>query len=201
MNQTPVLHHTTEARETGGLSHAQTNRKLGFWMFLSSELLIFCGLIGGFLVTKHYASAWPTTEQLSIPLASVNTFLLLTSSLTVVLGLDGIRAGDKRRLSLLLVVSAFLGVLFLGGQAIEYTHLITGEGYGFGDPFGTAFFILTGLHGLHVLFGVVWGLLVAARAARGAYTARNYTTVDMFGNYWHFVDLVWILIFTIVYLI
>ncbi len=201
MNQTPVLHNTTEARESGGPSQVQVNRKLGFWMFLSSELLIFCGLIGGFLVTKHYAATWPTAEQLSIPLASVNTFLLLTSSLTVVLGLDGIRAGDKRRLSRLLVVSAFLGVLFLGGQAIEYTHLITGEGYGFGDPFGTAFFILTGLHGLHVLFGVVWGLLVAARAARGAYTAQNYTTVDMFGNYWHFVDLVWILIFTIVYLI
>jgi cytochrome c oxidase subunit 3/cytochrome o ubiquinol oxidase subunit 3 len=201
MNQTPVLHNTTEARESGGPSQVQVNRKLGFWMFLSSELLIFCGLIGGFLVTKHYAATWPTAEQLSIPLASVNTFLLLTSSLTVVLGLDGIRAGDKRRLSRLLVVSAFLGVLFLGGQAIEYTHLITGEGYGFGDSFGTAFFILTGLHGLHVLFGVVWGLLVAARAAKGAYTAQNYTTVDMFGNYWHFVDLVWILIFTIVYLI
>lgn len=91
--------------------------------------------------------------------------------------------------------------MFLGGQVIEYTHLIRDEGYGFGDPFGTAFFILTGLHGLHVLVGVMWGLAVAGRAGKGAYTPQNYTTVDMFGNYWHFVDLVWILIFTIVYLI
>jgi len=201
MNQSPVLEKTAEASVGGVQDEVQFNRKLGFWLFLSSELLIFCGLIGGFLVTKHYAATWPTWEQLSIPLATVNTFLLLTSSLTLVLGLDGIRAGNQRRLVILLVVTAILGGMFLGGQAIEYTHLIRDEGYGFGDPFGTAFFILTGLHGLHVLVGVVWGLAVAGRAGKGAYTPRNYTTVDMFGNYWHFVDLVWILIFTIVYLI
>jgi cytochrome c oxidase subunit 3/cytochrome o ubiquinol oxidase subunit 3 len=127
--------------------------------------------------------------------------LLLTSSLTVVLGIDNIQRNKQRNLVLFILVSALLGVLFLGGQAIEYRHLIVAEGHGFGDPFGTAFFTLTGLHGLHVLFGVVWALALVLRARRGAFTARNYTTIEMFGLYWHFVDLVWILIFTIVYLI
>lgn len=86
MDQSPVLEKAAEAHVGGVQDEVQFNRKLGFWLFLSSELLIFCGLIGGFLVTKHYATTWPTWEQLSIPLATVNTFLLLTSSLTLVSG-------------------------------------------------------------------------------------------------------------------
>ncbi len=182
-------------------NEVQINRRLGFWLFLASELLIFCGLIGGFLVVKHYAATWPEHELGSILLASGNTFALLASSLTVVLGIDAIRARNQRNLVVFLLISALLGTVFLGGQAVEYKHFIGDLGHGFGDPFGTAFFILTGLHGLHVLVGVVWAIAVALRARRGAYTAANYTTVEMFGLYWHFVDLVWILIFTIVYLI
>lgn len=182
-------------------NEVQVNRRLGFWLFLASELLIFCGLIGAFLVVRGQAAEWPKHELGSILLASANTFALLASSLTVVLGIDAIRAGNQRNLVVFLLVSALLGVAFLGGQAIEYKHFIGDLGHGFGDPFGTAFFILTGLHGLHVLVGVVWAAAVALRARRAAYSAANYTTVEMFGLYWHFVDLVWILIFTIVYLI
>ncbi|MCL4410280.1 MAG: cytochrome c oxidase subunit 3 [Gammaproteobacteria bacterium] len=197
MNQAPVLSNA----KVSAHSESRINRKFGFWLFLSSELLIFCGLIGGFLVTKHYAATWPTQQQLTLWLASLNTFLLLTSSLTVVLGIEKIQANQSRNLALFLVVSALLGFLFLCGQAYEYQHLIFTEKFGFGDPFGTAFFILTGLHGLHVFVGVLWALTVAMRARRGTYSSTNYTTVEMFGLYWHFVDLVWILIFTIVYLI
>jgi heme/copper-type cytochrome/quinol oxidase subunit 3 len=200
MNQSPVLP-SARVSAPSAPAESQLNRKFGFWVFLSSELLIFCGLIGAFLVTKHYANTWPSQGQLSIWLVSINTFLLLTSSLTVVLGIDNIRQNKKSNLVLFILASALLGVLFLGGQAIEYRHLIFAEGHGFGDPFGSAFFTLTGLHGLHVLFGVIWALAVALRARRGAFSPRNYTTVEMFGLYWHFVDLVWILIFTIVYLI
>lgn len=182
-------------------NEVQVNRRLGFWLFLASELLIFCGLIGAFLVVRSQAAEWPKHELSSILLASANTFALLASSLTVVLGIDAIRAGNQRNLVVFLLISALLGAAFLGGQAIEYKHFIGDLGHGFGDPFGTAFFILTGLHGLHVLVGVVWAAAVALRARRAAYSAANYTTVEMFGLYWHFVDLVWILIFTIVYLI
>jgi heme/copper-type cytochrome/quinol oxidase subunit 3 len=197
MNDTTALN-SSKANAAQG---SQLNRKFGFWIFLSSELLIFCGLIGAFLVTRHYAASWPGHEQLSLWLVSVNTFLLLTSSLTVVLGIEQIRQNNAPRMRLFILASALMGVLFLAGQGVEYQHLIAVEGFGFGDSFGTAFFVLTGLHGLHVLFGVVWAVAVALRSRVGAYTAKNYTTVEMFGLYWHFVDLVWILIFTIVYLI
>jgi cytochrome c oxidase subunit III len=197
MDQSPVL-----SKGKGGVQVGnQFNRKLGFWLFLASELLIFCGLIGGFLVTRRFASTWPTQVNLSIGLASFNTLVLLTSSLTVVLGIENIRTNKTRNLVLFILASALLGLLFLGGQAYEYQHLIFTEHYGFHDPFGSAFFTLTGLHGLHVFVGVLWAIAVALRARKGAFTARNYTTVEMFGLYWHFVDLVWILIFTIVYLI
>lgn len=197
MNQSPVL----PGAKSGAHVESQLNRKFGFWLFLASELLIFCGLMGAFLVTRHYAPAWPGRESLSIGLVSLNTFLLLTSSLTVVLGIENIRQNNSRKLMLFILASALLGLLFLSGQAYEYQHLIFGEHHGFGDPFGSAFFTLTGLHGLHVLVGVLWAVAVAVRARNGAFSARNYTTVEMFGLYWHFVDLVWILIFTIVYLI
>jgi heme/copper-type cytochrome/quinol oxidase subunit 3 len=197
MDQSPVLFKSKSDVQ----GENQLNRKLGFWLFLASELLIFCGLIGAFLVTRHYASTWPTHENLSIGLVSINTFLLLTSSLTVVLGIESIQKNDSRKLMLFILASALLGLLFLSGQAYEYQHLIFTEHYGFQNPFGSAFFTLTGIHGLHVFVGVLWALAVALRARRGVFTARNYTTVEMFGLYWHFVDLVWILIFTIVYLI
>jgi heme/copper-type cytochrome/quinol oxidase subunit 3 len=197
MNQSPVL----PRAGAGAPAESHVNRKFGFWLFLSSELLIFCGLIGGFLVTRHYASTWPTQANLSLGLASINTFLLLTSSLTVVLGIEQIRKNDSRKLMIFILISALLGFLFLCGQAYEYQHLIFQEKYGFGDPFGSAFFTLTGLHGLHVFVGVLWAIAVALRARRQAFSEKNYTTVEMFGLYWHFVDLVWILIFTIVYLV
>ncbi len=197
MDQTPVLH----ATGAGAPAASQLNRKFGFWLFLASELLIFCGLMGAFLVTRHYAPSWPGRGTLSIGLVSLNTFLLLTSSLTVVLGIENIRLNRSRNLVLFILASALLGVLFLCGQAYEWTHLIAGEHYSFAVPFGSAFFTLTGLHGLHVFVGVLWAVAVALRARSGAFSARNYTTVEMFGLYWHFVDLVWILIFTVVYLI
>ena len=152
-------------------------------------------------MTKSYAKTWPTAQELSLWLVSINTFLLLTSSLTVVLAIDAVKAGKPKPVPVYILISALLGVGFLAGQAVEYTHLITVEGHGFGDSFGTAFFILTGLHGLHVLVGVLWAFGVAARARARAYSATNYTSIEVFGLYWHFVDLVWILIFTVVYLI
>ena len=197
MNETSTL--PKAAPQTLALSNLF--RKFGFWLLLSSELLIFCGLIGAFLVTKSYAKSWPLAQDLSLWLVSLNTFLLLTSSLTVVLAIDAARANKLSRVPVLILISALLGVGFLAGQAVEYTHLITVEHHGFADPFGTAFFILTGQHGLHVLVGVLWAFGVSARARARAYGPGNFTSIEVFGLYWHFVDLVWILIFSVVYLI
>jgi cytochrome c oxidase subunit 3/cytochrome o ubiquinol oxidase subunit 3 len=200
MNQTSVAPRQVSAE----VVHANENRKFGMWLFLSSELLIFAGLIGAFVLTRRSAyihgKEWWEETAISIALVSINTFILLASSLMVVLGIDAIRVNDNAKLKRYLLITAILGAAFLLGQAVEYYLLIVKEGHSFADPFGTAFFTLTGIHGLHVLVGVIWCLATWAVARRGVYHSNNYTSVEMFGLYWHFVDLVWVIIFTVVYL-
>jgi heme/copper-type cytochrome/quinol oxidase subunit 3 len=204
-----------DAHAGHGLSELQvasnTNRKFGFWIFLSSELLIFCGLIISFALTrllnfqkgKEFVESihWPEATTFSLTLVSVNTFLLLFSSVAVVVGINAIRENNNGKLIKWLLVTTLCGILFLGGQAIEYTSLIRDEGQGLSTTFGGAFFVLTGFHGLHVFVGVLWCIAVILRARRTPYSASNHTTVEIFGLFWHFVDLVWIIIFTVVYLI
>jgi heme/copper-type cytochrome/quinol oxidase subunit 3 len=200
MNQTSAAPRPASAE----VLHANENRKLGMWLFLSSELLIFAGLIGAFVLTRRSAfiqgEEWWEESVLSVALVSLNTFILLASSLMVVLGIESIRVNNVAKLKRYLLITAVLGVAFLLGQAVEYSLLIFQEGHTFADPFGTAFFTLTGIHGLHVLVGVLWCLATWAVARRGTFNSNNYTSVDIFGLYWHFVDLVWIIIFTVVYL-
>jgi heme/copper-type cytochrome/quinol oxidase subunit 3 len=186
------------------------NRKIGFWMFLSSEFLIFAGLIGAFILTRvnvfrtaeNFKEAWWEPDTFSIALVSINTFILLASSLFVVLGIEAIRRDDRKGLAKWLFLTIIMGFLFLGGQAIEYSTLYI-EGHRYfnnADKFGSAFFTLTGFHGLHVFVGTLICIGVWLRARKGAFWSGNYTTVEVFGLFWHFVDLVWVLIFTIVYL-
>ncbi len=198
----------TRLAEEGNL-----NRKLGFWMFLSSEFLIFAGLIGAFVITRanifsrsanmaEFHKNWWEVNNLSIALVSINTFILLASSLFVVLGIDAIRRDDNKGLVRWLFLTIVMGVLFLGGQVVEYT-LLYEEGHRYfanADPFGSAFFTLTGFHGLHVFVGTLICIGVWLRARKNAFWSGNYMTVEIFGLFWHFVDLVWVLIFTIVYL-
>ncbi len=202
MNTPSSLHNDSHDSVHGELSLSEGNRKFGIWLFLSSELLIFMGLIAGLLLVKRGAEEWPHFEGPTFYLVSINTLVLLFSSLTVVLGIDAIKLGNVKKLSLYIGISALLGLVFLGGQAVEYTNLIVGEGHGYADdPFGAAFFTLTGFHGLHVLVGVIWALAILNRANAGVFKSNNYTTIEMFGLFWHFVDLVWIVIFTVVYLL
>jgi cytochrome c oxidase subunit III len=209
MNQT----NAQQRRLTRAAEEGNVNRKYGFWIFLSSEFLIFAGLIGAFVMTRasvfrttstieEFFEKWWEPNTLSIALVSINTFILLASSLFVVLGIEAIRRDDKAGLVKWLFATIVMGVLFLGGQAIEYTTLAQ-EGHTYfnnADPFASAFFTLTGFHGLHVFAGTLICIGVWLRARKGAYWSGNYTTVEIFGLFWHFVDLVWVLIFTIVYL-
>ena len=199
MNQISVAPRPVSA-ET---EHANANRKFGIWLFLSSELLIFAGLIGAFVLTRRAAfvkaEEWFVPTTFSTALVSFNTFVLLASSLMVVLGIDAIRVNDRVKLKRYLLLTALLGVVFLGGQAVEYTSLFR-EGQSMAKPFGTAFFTLTGIHGLHVFVGVIWCMITWAVARRGTFSSNNFTTVEIFGLYWHFVDLIWVIIFTVVYL-
>ena len=187
------------------------NLKLGMWVFLLSEIMFFTGLIGAYIILR-YARPEAWTEPgtvLNVPLTAFNTFVLICSSVTMVKAFAAIEAGDQRGLRLWLLATVFLGAFFLSIQAIEYYKLVE-EGFvpavaryaAEGGPlYGMTFYTLTGFHGAHVTVGVLALIFTSVRAFRGAYTAADHGGVEIMGLYWHFVDLVWIILFTIVYLI
>jgi cytochrome c oxidase subunit 3/cytochrome o ubiquinol oxidase subunit 3 len=177
--------------------------KFAMWSFLGTEGVIFGALI---VNVYHLWQADHTLNDLlskslsSLILVSVNTFILLVSSLMVVLALDAIQQGNKGKLTLFLGLTALLGAAFVGIQGYEYAHLME-EGLQLGgSQYGGAFYFLTGNHGLHVIAGVIWALILMLQAARGKFTQGEHMAIEVFGLYWHFVDVIWILIFTIVYL-
>ncbi len=141
------------------------------------------------------------TALLDVTLVGINTFILLTSSFTVVLGLASIQRDDRGGLIRYLGLTSLLGVIFLGGQVYEFIALYQ-EGVTLSSSvFGSSFFTLTGFHGLHVLIGVGWALATLLKASRGGYSSQDNAGVEAFGLYWHFVDIVWIVLFTIIYLV
>jgi heme/copper-type cytochrome/quinol oxidase subunit 3 len=180
-----------------GLDHL----KLGMWLFIGSEVMFFGGLIAAFL---HYKVNNPSpleTALLDVTLVGVNTFILLASSFTVVLGLASIQRDDRSGLIRYLGLTVVLGLVFLAGQGYEFVALYQ-EGMTLSSTvFGSSFFTLTGFHGLHVLIGVGWALGTLLKTFRGGYSSENSIGVEIFGLYWHFVDIVWIVLFTIIYLI
>jgi cytochrome c oxidase subunit 3 len=174
------------------------------WVFLAADAMSFGGLIVGYALLRHASANWPPPAQtLGINLTAFMTFLLIVSSVTMVLSLSAIQNGDMRRFKKFLLLTILGGLLFLGCQAYEWTHLLTERlpeiGISFSSHlFATTFFVLTGFHGMHVTGGVLYNSCVLAACLRGRYGAKH---VEIAGLYWHFVDLVWILIFTFVYLI
>ncbi len=181
------------------------NEKLGMWVFLGSEVMFFTALIGSYLILRvGNPGAWPEggpKEVLNIPITATNTFLLICSSVAMVKAFASIAAGNQRGLVGWLWTTAAMGAAFVGVQAYEYRQLIH---HGFVPSeglFGSTFYIMTGFHGFHVSMGVICLAWVALKAMRGGYTMQDYRGVEVIGLYWHFVDLVWIILFTIVYLI
>jgi cytochrome c oxidase subunit 3/cytochrome o ubiquinol oxidase subunit 3 len=179
-----------------GLNHV----KLGMWLFLASEVMFFGGLISAFL---HYKLNNPSLESglLDVLLVGGNTFVLLTSSYTVVMALAAARAGNPAGLVRNLLLTAVLGAAFLAGQGYEFASLIREGMTPTSSVFGSSFFTLTGFHGLHVLVGLLWALRNLAKAVRGGFDQGRSLGVEIFGLYWHFVDIVWIVLFTVIYLI
>lgn len=185
------------------------NRKFGFWAFVASEVLFFGTLIANFLVLSKvdpagtFHEAATGRELLNIPLTALNTFILLTSSFTVVLALEAIREGKQKPFRIYLLITLLFGSFFIGVQAFEYYELIVHEGLNMSSLFGASFFTLTGFHGAHVVGGLIWlvMLLFKAFGLQGGFTKDNNLDVEIFGLYWHFVDIVWLLLFSLVYLI
>lgn len=180
---------------------AREQTKLAFWMFLGSEVVFFTALILTLLLDRvsHPSEFASFRANLSIPIIAVNTFILISSSYMVVRSLESIRAANQRGLLRNLIGVAVLGALFLGGQAFEWTTLF-GEGESFESTIGTVFFSVTGIHGSHVFVGLIWCLVLILLARRGTFDRHSHDAVELFGLYWHFVDIVWIVLFTVIYL-
>lgn len=176
--------------------------KLGMWLFLASEVMFFTGLIGAYLVLRAGQAAWPAPgENLSIPIAAFNTFVLLTSSMTMALSVAAVQRRDAGALRLFLVLTILFGLVFLGVKGFEYSEKFHHGHLPGTGTFWDCYFTLTGFHGLHVLGGVLANLWVLWLARRPDFFERFGERVELSGLYWHFVDVVWIFLFPILYLI
>ncbi len=193
------MEHGDEHHRSTPLSH----EKLAMWAFLGSECLLFGGLISTYMLYKNKlpeGTAISPGELFDIPFTSVTTFVLLMSSLTMVLSVSSITRGDLRRNRVWLLTTALLGAVFIGGQVYEFTAFYN-EGAGFTtNLWSSAFFTLTGFHGVHVSIGIVMLMSLFIGNLTGRITKASAEKVEIIGLYWHFVDIVWIVIFTIVYL-
>ncbi|ABS25061.1 cytochrome c oxidase subunit 3 family protein [Anaeromyxobacter sp. Fw109-5] len=189
--------------------------RLGMWLFLATEVLLFTALFAGYGVYRFlYADAFRVASRgLATWIGVVNTIVLVTSSFTVAMGLDRQTRGDGRGTRLLFAVSFLLAVVFLGFKAVEYSHHfhageLPGRFYtsehaqGPGGPiFYALYFLITGLHAIHVVIGMTVLAIIGWRAGSGAYTAEYHVPVELAGLYWHLVDLIWIFVFPLIYLI
>ena len=188
------------------------NRKLLMWLFLGSECLFFGSLIAAYLLYRNESLGAPCPSDcvidgvkhdglFDIPFTSVSAFVLLMSSVSMVLALAAIQRADQWGMRIWLAATALLGMLFISGQAFEFTEF-NREGLSLSSNlFGTTFFVLTGFHGAHVTVGVLILLSLLVMAFRGRLNQAQALHVELAGLYWHFVDIVWIIIFTLVYLI
>lgn len=191
--------------ETTGIE----NRKLGMWVFLSSEFMFFGALIANYMLFKgrDFAGFEGITliyprELYDIPFTSISSFVLLMSSLTMVLAHDALATGDQNRTRVWLAATGMLGIIFVGGQFFEFSEFIEQGMTISSNPAASAFYMLTGFHGAHVFIGILmllslWGI----SRRQGGLTEAQGLNLELVGLYWHFVDIIWIVIFTIVYLI
>ncbi len=177
--------------------------KLGMWVFLSSEIMLFGAFISAFIVLRMGSPNFgvPSEEILGRPLATVNTFLLILSSFTMVLALAAIQRDDRRSFARNMMATMGLAILFLTVKMFEYHHKIS-EGLTISSSlFGSFYFTLTGLHALHIIGGLVFNGYILRNGLRGRYNAQHHERVEYAGLYWHFVDLVWVILFPMFYLV
>jgi|TARA_Y100000588_G_scaffold159180_1_gene173099 heme/copper-type cytochrome/quinol oxidase subunit 3 len=199
VTQAAITEHHTPVEET---STGLNNRKLLMWAFLGSDVMFFGAFIATYLVYRGKSLVGPyPSEVLNIPITTVSTFVLLMSSLAMVLALHYVKEGEKNKGTLWILAVVVLGAIFMGFQFVEFrefAHLgLTPRT----NIFGTTFFILTGIHGAHVTIGVIWMAFLAYSSNNGALRSDNALDLEIAGLYWHFVDIVWIVIFTVIYLI
>ena len=180
-----------------------THTKLAMWLFLSSDCLFFGAFISAYLLYRgQRGQAGPGPRDVfDIPFTSATSFILLMSSLTMVLALAAIQRGDHRRVKIWLLSTALLGATFIAGQIFEFTEFSRKGLHVDTSLFGSTFFILTGFHGAHVTVGIIWLLSLWGLSMQKRLSTEHAERVEIAGLYWHFVDVVWIVIFTVIYLV
>jgi len=193
-----TAHPAEEEYTSTGLKH----RKLLMWVFLSSDCMFFGSLIATYMVYRGQSVVGPyPIDIIDIPVTTISTFVLLCSSFAMVQALAATNANDQKGIKLWLLATAFMGLIFIGFQAYEF-NAFRAEGLLIStNLFGSTFFTLTGFHGAHVFLGIVWILGLYWVARKGRLGPRTALDVEICGLYWHFVDIVWIVIFTLLYLI
>ena len=180
--------------------------KLAMWIFLVTDAMSFSGFLLAYGVLRS-TREWPVpSDYLGINLSGFATFILICSSVSMVMSIDACKNKDRKGMLNWLLATISGGVLFLGIQAYEYTHLVhagmTLSSFAHGDNlFASTFYIVTGFHGLHVLTGVIYLCCEYRFALNGRYDNGDYNRLEILGLFWHFVDLVWILVFTFIYLL
>ena len=181
------------------------NGKLGIWLFLASEVMLFGALFSALILIRTSAPTWPNSHEiLNVPLAMLNTFVLIFSSVSVVLAWANLRMGDLKWGKIWLAVTLLCGLGFMVIKTIEYTDKFSHGYYPKTNNFFATYFAMTGLHGLHVVGGMIvfaYLLMTANKWYGGAKRAQFTNRVEITGLYWHFVDLVWIFLFPILYLL
>ena len=192
--------------------------KIGMWLFLATEVLLFGGLFVGFgLMQQRFPREFVEAhEHLQRPLGALNTIVLLVSSWTMVMGVHAAKTAQRKKLVVFLLLTILCACIFLGVKYFEYSHkfeegLLPGHWYSHpGDliqgshgyaTFFSFYFMMTGLHGIHILVGIFLLAWIAARANRGEFSGAYFTPVDLVGLYWHLVDMIWIYLFPLYYLI
>jgi cytochrome c oxidase subunit 3/cytochrome o ubiquinol oxidase subunit 3 len=200
-----TLEHADERRplvEEHATSTGLPSTKLAMWLFLASDCLLFGALISTYVLYRGASVEGPyPNDVFDIPYTSVSSFVLLASSLTMVLALAAIQRGDVPRSRIWLLATALLGLTFVGGQVYEFTTFHD-EGLSLTtNVFGTSFYVLTGFHGTHVAVGILMLLTLVSLSLAGRLGPERADAVEYVGLYWHFVDIVWIVIFTVIYLI
>lgn len=178
------------------------NKFVGFWLFLGGETVLFASLFGTYLTLKNSTNGGPTTQEMfQMPLVFIMTMLLLTSSLTSVYAMYHMKNFNFKKMQLWLLITVLLGLGFLGFEIYEFYHYTHEFKHTMrSSAFGSAFYALVGTHGLHVLFGLCWILTLIFRNAKRGLNLYNAPKFYVASIYWHFIDVVWVFIFTVVYL-
>lgn len=175
---------------------------VGFWLYLMTDCLLFATLFATFAVLRTATADGPSGREIfDLPVVLIETVILLTSSFACGVGLVSMQAGQIRNMIIAFITTFILGVAFVVIEVAEFVHLI-GEGHGPQESaFLSSFFTLVGTHGLHVTVGLIWLIVMLAVIWKRGLNARIKRQMTMFGLFWHFLDLIWIFVFTVVYLI